>query len=56
MWMIVWPEKEKSTVKWFWAQAEKRFKVKKWGFAEEEQPQMVCSKLIQKQVDAAGVP
>ena len=41
--------------RWFWAEAAKRFKIKQWGFVEVEQPQMLCSKLIQKCVDPEGV-
>ena len=41
--------------KWFWAEAAKRFKIKQWGFVEVDQPQMFCSKLIQKCVDSEGV-
>ena len=37
-------------------EAEKRFKIKKWGFVEEDQPQMFCSKVILKQIDTAGLP
>ena len=31
------------------------FKIKHWGFVEVNQPQMFCSKLLQKFIDPEGV-
>ena len=41
--------------RWFWAEAQKRFKIKQWGFVEVDQLQMLRSKLIQNQIDSEGM-
>ena len=40
---------------WFWTEAKKKFNTKHWDFVEVDQPKMICSKLIQKQIDCDGV-
>ena len=39
---------------WFWSEAKKKFKMKHRDFVEVDQPQIVCSRLVQKQINGGN--